>query len=90
MAANPKSDAPAANEPMYPAIESFIERASADEVGNLFKPIREGLTTLKGPKAEQAKKIQKAIDKAEELLSHLLQVREKLEAERQGQGKSRK
>lgn len=72
----------AAQEPLYPAIEAFIERASAEQVDDLFASIREALATLKGPKAEQAKKVKKAVDATQELLSHLLQVREKLEAER--------
>ena len=84
MPANPKSKtaAPPPEGPMYPSIEAFIERASADEVQQLFGSIKEGLASLKGPKVDQAKKVQKAIDKTEELLAHLLQVREKLEAER--------
>jgi hypothetical protein len=89
MPANPNPEPAANNEPMYRAIEAFIERASADEVAGLFKPIRDGLTSLKGPRAEHARKIQKAIDKAQELLSHLLEVREKLEADRQAQGTRR-
>ncbi len=86
MAANPKTPpapAPAPSDgPMYPSIEAFIERASSDEVNSLFGSIRDGLGALKGPKADQAKKVKRAIEKAEELLGHLLQVREKLEAER--------
>ncbi|MFZ5469599.1 MAG: hypothetical protein ACOZIN_09195 [Myxococcota bacterium] len=85
MPPTPKSSEAAPTEPLYPAIESFIERASAEQVQELFTPIRQGLAGLKGPKAEHAKKVQKAIAAAEELLSHLLQVRERLEAERQGQ-----
>ena len=81
---------PAANEPLYPAIEGFIERASADDIANLFDPLKEGLTGLKGPKAEQAKKVGKAIEKTQELLSHLLQVREKLESQRKEKGGSRR
>jgi hypothetical protein len=80
----------ASNEPLYPDIEGFIESASADQVDALFSPLKEALGTLKGPKAEQAKKIGKAISKTQELLSHLLQVREKLEAERKGKGGARR
>ncbi|MHB8879168.1 MAG: hypothetical protein ACYC8T_36170 [Myxococcaceae bacterium] len=85
MAPNPKSQpapAPQSDGPMYPSIEAFIERASADEVQNLFGSVRDSLAGLKGPKADQAKKVKKAIEKTEELLAHLLQVREKLEADR--------
>jgi hypothetical protein len=79
---------PAANEPLYPAIEGFIERASVEDIAELFSPLKEGLAGLKGPKAEQGKKVGKAIEKTEELLSHLLQVRERLESERKGKGGS--
>jgi len=67
-------------ESIYPALESFIEKATADEVSGLFGPIKTGLSDLKGPRAEQGKKIDKSIARTEELLNHLLQVREKLEA----------
>jgi len=76
----------AAAEPLYPAIEGFIEKATADDIAALFDPLKDGLSGLKGPKAEQAKKVGKAIEKTQELLSHLLQVREKLEAQRKGKG----
>lgn len=78
------------NEPLYPAIEGFIEKATADEITQLFSPLKEGLMGLKGPRADQAKKVGKAIEKTEELLSHLLQVREKLEADRQGKPGARR
>jgi hypothetical protein len=73
--------------PTYPAIEFFIERASAEEVQGLFTPIKEALTTLKGPKAEQGKKVQAALSSAEELLGVLLETRERLVAESQGKGR---
>ena len=88
-----KTPAPAPvdnNEPLYPAIEGFIERATAEEIAELFSPLKEGLSALKGPRADQAKKVGKAIQKTEELLSHLLQVREKLEAERSNKPASRR
>jgi hypothetical protein len=70
--------------PSYPAIESFIERATTEEIQALFTPIKEGLSALKGPKAEQGKKIQSALSSAEELLGILLETRERLIAENQG------
>jgi hypothetical protein len=70
--------------PSYPAIESFIERASAEEVQAFFNPIKEGLTALKGPKVDQGKKVQAALASAEELLGVLLETRERLVAESQG------
>ncbi len=89
----PKADpvpAPPAESPSYPAIEAFIERATPDDVAQLFEPIKVGLGGLKGSRAEQAKKVGKALARTEELLALLLQVREKLEAEQQAQGKGRK
>lgn len=79
-----------AAEPLYPAIEGFIEKATADDAAALFKPLKDGLDALKGPKAEQGKKVAKAIERTEELLSYLLQVREKIEAERKGKGGGRR
>jgi hypothetical protein len=77
--------------PSYPAIESFIERASEEDVSAFLQPIRTGLSTLKGPKAvDQSKKIEKALARVEELLSHLIQVREKLDAETKSKPKGRR
>jgi hypothetical protein len=67
--------------PSYPSIESFIETATAEEIQGFFTPIKEGLTALKGPKAEQGKKVQAALASAEELLGLLLETRERLIAE---------
>lgn len=74
---------PVAPDSLYPVIESFIERATPEEVAELFATLKEALTVLKGPKAELATKVQKGIAAAEELLGHLLQVRERLEGERE-------
>lgn len=68
----------------YPVIESFVEHATPDDVNTLFSRIRDGLTTLKGPRADQAKKVNAAIDRTEELLCQLLDVRERLLAEGKG------
>lgn len=67
---------------LYPTIEAFIETASADEIGSFFASIKDGLAGLKGPRAEQGKRVGKAIERTEELLTFLLQVREKIEEER--------
>lgn len=77
-------------EPSYPVIEGFVEGATAEAIAGAFKDLKDQLATLKGPKAEQAKKVGKAIERTEELLSYLLQVREKLEADRKGKGGGRK
>jgi|GEM_PF-805920 hypothetical protein len=95
MATAKKKEAQAAEpqklpEPSYPVIEGFVEKATADGIAATFKDLRDQLAGLKGPKAEQAKKVGKAIDRTEELLSYLLQVREKLEADRKGKGGGRK
>lgn len=73
--------------PSFPAIESFIERASAEEVQALFSPVKTELANLKGPKAEHAKKAQAAISRTEELLAVLLETRERLVAEAKGKGR---
>ncbi len=76
--------------PSYPVIEGFIEKASAADIDGTFKDVKEQLAGLKGPRAEQAKKVGKAIERTEELLSYLMQVKEKLEADRKGRGGARK
>ncbi len=76
------SNEPVADASLYPAIEQFIEHAGAAEVDALFASLKEGLKGLKGPKSEQGKKVQKAVERTEELLQHLLQMREKIEASR--------
>ncbi len=85
----PQAEA-SAQEPLYPAIEGFVEKATPEEIGSLFTALKSGLSEMKGPKAEQAKKIGKAVERTEELLSHLLQVREKLDADRKAGGKGRR
>jgi hypothetical protein len=69
-------------EPLYPQIEVFIERAGTGDIDRLFGPLTESLKGLKGPRAEQAKKAVKGVQRTQELLTHLLEVREKLQAER--------
>jgi hypothetical protein len=70
--------------PSFPALEAFIESASAEEVQSLFARVKDELASLKGPKVEQAKKAQTAISRAEELLGVLLETRERLVAESKG------
>jgi hypothetical protein len=77
-------------EPQYPQIEGFIELSGTDDIDALFGPLKESLAGLKGPRADQAKKVTKAVQRTEELLSHLLEVREKLRAARQGPAKGRR
>ncbi|RKH82364.1 hypothetical protein D7Y21_28590 [Corallococcus sp. AB045] len=75
--------------PSYPAVETFIEKASSSDVQALFAPVKQGLAELKGPRAEIGKKAQAAIARSEELLGMLVDVREKLVAESK-QSKGRK
>lgn len=88
---NPKTAAPPEAEapqgPLYPVIESLVEWATKDEINSLFSGIKDGLTTLKGPKAEYAKKVKVALERTEELLLHLVDVREALESEKKGKGR---
>ena len=46
-------------EPSYPVIEGFVEKATAADIAGLFKDLKGLLTGLKGPKAEQGKKVGK-------------------------------
>ncbi|MBK7860069.1 MAG: hypothetical protein IPJ65_15930 [Archangiaceae bacterium] len=69
-------------EPKYPHIESFAEQAVVDDVVTVFGPLKESLASLKGPRAEAAKKAVRGVERTEELLHHLLEVREKLRADR--------
>jgi hypothetical protein len=71
-------------QPEYPAIATFVDQASKAEVEALFADLRDGLGAMKGPRAEQARRVVKAIERTEELLSHLLQVREKIASNRKG------
>lgn len=65
-------------ESRYPTVERFVERASKEELASAFEGVRGELSAVKGPKVEHAKKAQAALDRAEELLSHLIDVRERL------------
>jgi hypothetical protein len=76
--------APAASEPLYPALEGFIESATEDDIRGLYTSLREGLAELKGPRAELGKKAAAAIQRTEELLFFLLQIREKIEENKRG------
>jgi citrate synthase len=89
MPTTPEDAAPAASESLYPTIERFAEAATAETVQDVFGSLKAGLGALKGPPATQAPKIGKAVERAEELLTHLLHVREKLEAEQKKAGGGR-
>jgi hypothetical protein len=71
-------------QPEYPVIAAFVDVAQTEDVEALFGNVVRGLQELKGQKAEQAKKVSKALERVEELMSHLIQVREKIEVGRKG------
>jgi hypothetical protein len=62
----------------YPELEAFVERASAEDVSQLFARLKDSLETLKGPRSEQARKAKVALERTEELLGRLLELRENL------------
>jgi hypothetical protein len=76
-AAQKPAPAPA-DDSRYPAVERFIESASKDDVSQVFASVRDGLAGVKGPKAENGKKVSVAVDRAEELFGFLLEVRERM------------
>lgn len=77
-------------EPKYPHIEAFAEQAGSEDVIGVFGPLKESLQAVKGPRADAAKKAVKGVERTEELLHHLLEVREKIKAERGGGAKGRR
>ncbi len=76
-----------ASESLYPALEGFIENAARADLSEVFASIREGLGSLKGPRAEQGAKVRTAIERTEELLNFLMEVREKIEGNKRGGGR---
>jgi hypothetical protein len=81
---------PPVSESNYPVTEAFIEFATKEEVESLFNSVKEALRTLKGPRAEQGKKVSAALSQTEALLLHLIQVREKLEEDNKSAAGGRK
>jgi len=67
----------------YPTLEAFVERTSSDELAVLFSRLKDSLHSLKGPRAEQARKAKVALERTEELLHRLLELRENLAELRQ-------
>jgi len=62
----------------YPELEAFVERASRGDIDELFARLKSSLETLKGPRSDQAKKAKVALERTEELLGRLLELRESL------------
>jgi|GEM_PF-5607183 len=73
----------------YPTVEHFVGQASKESLPGTFAAVREGLSAVKGPRVEHAKKAQVALDRAEELFGQLIDVRERL-VEEQGLSKRRR
>lgn len=71
-------------QPEYPAISVFVDIAQPADVESTFAPLKTALADLKGPRAEQGKKVYKALERTSELLLHLIQVREKIASEGKG------
>jgi hypothetical protein len=65
-------------ESMYPEVEALVEKATEEDISSRFEELRTALNELKGPRAEQGKKVRKALDRAEELFLHLLGIRQNL------------
>ena len=66
----------------YPAVEALVESASPEELAHFFDSVREGLESVKGPKAEYAKRVRSAVERTDELLAFLLETREKIAGQR--------
>jgi hypothetical protein len=77
-------DVPPPAEPLYPAIEGFLETATQADLDALFASVKDSLTALQGPRAEYRARVEKAVARTEELLQHLLQVRARLEEKATG------
>lgn len=75
--------------PSYPTVEAFVETGLAEDVPQIFGDVREALGELKGPRADQAKKIHLALDAAVELFQMLFGIRAELEAEARKKGSRR-
>ncbi len=86
MAADPDGPPPP-REPLYPAIEGFLEHATQAELEGLFASLKDRLKDLEGPRAGYRQRVEAAVSRTEELLQHLLQVRERLEAKPPGKRK---
>jgi hypothetical protein len=71
---------PDLTESMYPEVEALVETANAQSVESRFEDLKASLKGLKGARSEQGKKVKKALERAEELFLHLLEVRGKLSA----------
>ncbi|HEY3452295.1 MAG TPA: hypothetical protein VGK67_38475 [Myxococcales bacterium] len=63
----------------YPNLERFLEQADRNSVAKLFGATKKKLEALSGAKAPGAKKTLAAIEKVEELLGELYQVRVRME-----------
>ncbi len=69
------------DEANYPTLEGLVESLGEDQVEAVFEALRQELAALKGPRQDRAKKVEKALDQCQALITHLLEVRRKLEQE---------
>jgi KDO2-lipid IV(A) lauroyltransferase len=65
----------------YPTLEGLVESIDETEVENTFGALRQHLLALKGPRQAQAKRVEKALEQCQALITHLLEVRKRLEQE---------
>lgn len=84
------ASAPELPNPEYPTLEGYIEVASEGHVAEVFEELKNRLKMLKGPRAEQGKKVEKALEHAERLFFYLIQAREKIREDQQKGASNRK
>ena len=63
---------------MYLEIEEVVTAAQPEDVVRVFGELKDRLEKLKGTRAQQGKKVHKALERTEELFLHLIQVRERM------------
>ena len=71
----------------YANLEAFLEQEQRAALPDLFGSTREKLADAKGTKAANAKKAITAIEKTEQLMHHLFDVKERLAHEVAAKGK---
>lgn len=89
MAALPKSAQQPDASRTYPTLEQFLETHDRDAAATAFAGIKQKIAEVSGARAPQAKRVAVAIERAEGLLQHLFDVKEKLDAQKRA-GKGRK
>ncbi len=85
MAAKPNPDSP---DRYYPSLEAFVETEPRSAIGELYETPKKELSSARGTKAAAAKKALAAIERTEDLLQYLFDVKDRMTVE--GAGKPRK